>query len=702
MHHIRCATFVALSILVLVQPDQIGIQYNLYAQMLIEKEGSDSKEVRRGSFTIAFTERSPLSAIPVFVERFWTEEKRIITGGKYNISEETFEVYVPSEYQHGTPYGLFVFISPGSSGTVPSAYKPILDKHRLIWIGANNAGNPREPWNRYGLAIDAVHNVKNRYTIDPQRVYAGGFSGGGRCTSVVTIVFPEVFQGGFYICGCNYFKKLRVPSRPNFSYANVFKTPPQNTLQFVKKRNRYVFFTGEADYNRDQTLVTYEQYRTDGFLHATYIEAPGFGHQMPNAQWFEEGIAFLDTPSVAVSTDSYPVPRTITDGVHNHRGGSLAEAKTQKTTSLSPGTELRLDARQAKKPFLVYVPSDYTPEYAWPVIFCYHGYRRQPTTWPFKQATGGREFIIIGMNYATEAYHRRFSLERIGPEKIFFVEALAIVSSYLNVDPKMVFMGGFSHGGYATSILGEQLLDKLAGLIILGAGRYAADKFPPSLELLQSKPIFIGIGSHDTPNMPRAEKAIRVYKNWGADVTFEEWKGVAHTFDSAKSTKLLQWLRANGPLKHLPFKLAEAQEAERTGKLGIALKLYHYLSKNSPTDEVRQKAAKAVENIERQAVAQLVEAEGVIKNNPYPEVAKRLNQIAKTYAGTIFADRAQQHLKNLLNTKADELEARARAAQKNRNYTKALQLYKLYLTHFAESDRYPQVKAHYNALKAKH
>jgi hypothetical protein len=77
-----------------------------------------------------------------------------------------------------------------------------------------------------------------------------------------------------------------------------------------------------------------------------------------------------------------------------------------------------------------------------------------------------------------------------------------------------------------------------------------------------------------------------------------------------------------------------------------------------------------------------------------------LDWIAKTYAGTAFAERALKQKRTLLNARADELEARARAAEDARNYTKAFQLYKLYLTYFSESDRYSEVKAHADALKA--
>lgn len=212
-------------------------------------------------------------------------------------------------------------------------------------------------------------------------------------------------------------------------------------------------------------------------------------------------------------------------------------------TSIMPGAEVRLETPKTGSYILVYVPEDYTPDRAWPIIFCYHGYNGKATTWPFTEATHGRGFIIAGMEYATKEYALHLGMNRVGPEITQFDEALAMASSFLKVNPNVIFIGGFSQGGYSTSILGEQLLDRLAGLIILGAGRSAADRYPPPTKSLQRKPIFIGVGENDTVHHPRAKDAARIYKLWGADVTLEEWPGVGHAFDGTKS-KLLDWLLA--------------------------------------------------------------------------------------------------------------------------------------------------------------
>ncbi|MCZ6675693.1 MAG: hypothetical protein O7E52_00425, partial [Candidatus Poribacteria bacterium] len=232
----------------------------------------------------------------------------------------------------------------------------------------------------------------------------------------------------------------------------------------------------------------------------------------------------------------------------------------------APGVEAHLNAPEAKNTFVVYVPTDYTLERPWPVIFCYHGYRGQATTWPFRQTTRGVGFIVVGMNSATKAYNKG-AYQRTGPEKAFFDEALAIVSTHLNVHPKMVFMGGYSQGGYSTTVLGEQMLDKLAGLIILGAGRGYANGARPPAEQIGGKPIFFGVGELDEPHNPRAKNAAQHYSDWGAEVTFEEWPGETHRIrsDVFQTTKLRDWLIVHGPLKQVEAQLVAAKTAQESG-----------------------------------------------------------------------------------------------------------------------------------------
>ncbi|KKL27039.1 hypothetical protein LCGC14_2389180, partial [marine sediment metagenome] len=79
-------------------------------------------------------------------------------------------------------------------------------------------------------------------------------------------------------------------------------------------------------------------------------------------------------------------------------------------------------------------------------------------------------------------------------EKACFAEAVELLAGRLKVDRKAMFMGGFSQGGYATTVLGEQLLSRLAGLVILGAGRVHVDQVPPPRKAIRGKQGLLAVG----------------------------------------------------------------------------------------------------------------------------------------------------------------------------------------------------------------
>jgi acetyl esterase/lipase len=206
-----------------------------------------------------------------------------------------------------------------------------------------------------------------------------------------------------------------------------------------------------------------------------------------------------------------------------------------------PGSETALAVPGSERPLLVYVPTDYTPDRTWPVILCYHGGGRQTTTWPFRQVTGGAGFIVVGMVYVRDEYFRILDPVQTTAEKKFFRDTLARLAESLAIDRRCVFMGGFSQGGYSTTVLGEQLLDDLAGLVILGAGRRNIDRLPPTKRSIQKKPVFVGVGANDKLHNGHAQRAAKNYRAWGASVTFEEWPELGHQAD-ANSATLATWL----------------------------------------------------------------------------------------------------------------------------------------------------------------
>ncbi len=253
---------------------------------------------RLGRYRVAFEEHHPLADLTIIETRHGYDHDAVLArdpeAGNYNLAKESFEVFVPQKPGKAS-LGLFVWVSPSPSGQPPEHFLDILTRHRVIWIGANDSGNARPGWDRAALALDAVHNMSQLYDIDPERIFVGGYSGGGRISTGLSVLFPEVFRGGFFVYGVNYFRDVDAPDKPGMVWPAGFAPPPRDTLQTLRKERRFVFLTGELDFNRLQTRTYERLYRKEGFRHTLYLEIPGAHHYsgVPS-EWFERALKFLD------------------------------------------------------------------------------------------------------------------------------------------------------------------------------------------------------------------------------------------------------------------------------------------------------------------------------------------------------------------------------------------------------------------------
>ncbi len=270
---------------------------------------SFAETIQTGEIPLTFKVKSAWSD-PVKLARRggWPlEALRKEADTNYDMANETFSAYIPADYDGTKPFGLIVYINAGDNGSIRPDWKPVLDKHHIIWIGANNGGNPRQFLIRMGMALDAVSNLKTLYKIDDDRIYISGTSGGGKVASILGIAWPDVFRGGLYIIGSTYYRE--VPNGdPNGFWVKGYNAPESKLFLQSKQRNRHVFFTGEKDMNRKPIKDMYEAAKSDRFQHVTLLDAPGFGHQPPDAEWFEKGIAALEEipPKAATKPTTKP------------------------------------------------------------------------------------------------------------------------------------------------------------------------------------------------------------------------------------------------------------------------------------------------------------------------------------------------------------------------------------------------------------
>ncbi len=256
------------------------------------------KQIQRtGAFQTTFKEHSPLSSLGELARRMNVKLKRGENPGhQYDLAKESFYVYVPETYQPHTQFGLIVWISPGNDGAIhPAGWRELMDQYHLIWVGADNSGNEMDIYTRrVPLALDAAYNMQKLYTIDPKRVYVAGLSGGGRVSSMTAMHHPDVYAGGIFMIGVNYWKRMEAPSKKGYYWPVSFAKPDANHLSHAGNEGRYVFLTGDFDSNREQTYHYYEYGYKQYLKNALYIQVPQMGHESPPAEWFAKAIEFLD------------------------------------------------------------------------------------------------------------------------------------------------------------------------------------------------------------------------------------------------------------------------------------------------------------------------------------------------------------------------------------------------------------------------
>lgn len=245
---------------------------------------------RTGEMVVTLPDRSPLSGAEPWTERFHFPGS--LEGWDYDLSTETFSLYVPPEYDRGgESYGVVVWVSAREDGAIPEDLKRIFDQRKLIWIGANGAGNERHIFPRAGLALDAAYDIERAYHVDRDRIFVAGLSGGGRMAAMLAVDWSDVFAGGFPIIGVTTYQSIPLESNPDLTVTR-YPTPDQRFLERARS-HPFVIMTGSGDFNREECQLTAAAHQRDGFEDLHLIDIDGMEHEMPSPTNFALGLDLL-------------------------------------------------------------------------------------------------------------------------------------------------------------------------------------------------------------------------------------------------------------------------------------------------------------------------------------------------------------------------------------------------------------------------
>jgi hypothetical protein len=215
--------------------------------------------------------------------------------GEYDSTQQSYELFIPPGYKPDHAYPLILHVDPGGRSNGWRIWRTVCQRHGAFFAGPHNAGNAGgvERPVRRRIILDVLDDVRHRYSIDPDRTYLTGISGGGNAAARIAYALPELFGGLAAIVG-------------------TWGMRPEHWLrQRAAERLSVALLSGEFDFNRNELALEYfpcvKEHGVRSMLHVY----PGIGHQAPKPAQLEEVFQWLEAglPARRLSAQRFPASR---------------------------------------------------------------------------------------------------------------------------------------------------------------------------------------------------------------------------------------------------------------------------------------------------------------------------------------------------------------------------------------------------------
>ena len=179
-------------------------------------------------------------------------------------SDESYALYLPKDYdpQSLSPI-VFIFDPAGQGATGLKPFMEAAVKYSYILVCSNDSKNgPYSP--NLKIADRLFKGVLNSYSIDHNRIYTAGFSGGSRLAATIAVLSNGI--RGVIACGAGFSKNpMYFPNLQNtFSYAALVGYRDMNyqemkkTMQWVSKiglPSELFLFDGEHQWPPSEVII---------------------------------------------------------------------------------------------------------------------------------------------------------------------------------------------------------------------------------------------------------------------------------------------------------------------------------------------------------------------------------------------------------------------------------------------------------------
>ena len=173
-----------------------------------------------------------------------TDEEHFTTGqiiDKVICKDDTalsYALYLPSTYSRDKFYPVMLVFDPHGTGKLPvSNYKEVAEKYNYIVAGSNNSKNGIAWPEIQKIANLLLTDVRGRFHVNTQRIYALGFSGGARIAN--TWAMSNGAITGVICCGAASPAVAPTNSRNDFSFMGIAGTEDFNYTE-IKKYDKEV------------------------------------------------------------------------------------------------------------------------------------------------------------------------------------------------------------------------------------------------------------------------------------------------------------------------------------------------------------------------------------------------------------------------------------------------------------------------------
>jgi hypothetical protein len=183
--------------------------------------------------------------------------------------------------------GLIVLLNYKATGDAPKPVLPVLAEKNIGLAAIKPYDLPG--WVKCGLALDAVHNLRAKYKIDPARTYLYAFDM-DYAGEQLAMGCPDVFNGAFVGEFIDFWRPVRA-SNGGF-YPNKLAQPPAKQLALART-HPLLLHTYEIS---EHSALIEKAFRADGFKFVKLDQMTHEDNHYPNyaVPWFTRTVEYLD------------------------------------------------------------------------------------------------------------------------------------------------------------------------------------------------------------------------------------------------------------------------------------------------------------------------------------------------------------------------------------------------------------------------